>query len=35
LMYVVVCIRTDLSHAVSVVSQYMHNLVKDHREAVK
>jgi len=35
LMYAMVCIRPDLSHAVSVVSRYMHNPGKDHWEAVK
>ena len=34
-MYVMVCTRSDLSHAVSVVSRYMHNPGKDHWEAVK
>jgi len=35
LMYAVVCTRPALSHIMSVVSHYMHNLGKDHREAVK
>ena len=35
LMYVMVCTRLDLSHAVSMVSHYMHNLGKDHWEAMK
>nr|GEX33554.1 retrovirus-related Pol polyprotein from transposon TNT 1-94 [Tanacetum cinerariifolium] len=35
LMYVMVCIRPDLAHAVSVVSRYMHNPGKLHWEAVK
>ena len=35
LMYAMVCTRPDLSHAVSVVSRYMHNPGKDHWEAVK
>ena len=34
-MYAMVCTRPDLSHAVSVVSKYMHNPRKDHWEAVK
>jgi len=35
LMYAMVCTRPDLSHAMSVVSRYMHNPGKDHWEAVK
>lgn len=35
LMYAMVCTRPDLSHAVSVVSRYMHNRGKDHWDAVK
>ena len=35
LTYAIVCTRPDLSHAVSVVSRYMHNPGKDHWEAVK
>jgi len=35
LMYAIVCTRLDLSHAVTVVSCYMHNPGKDHWEAVK
>nr|GEU62943.1 retrovirus-related Pol polyprotein from transposon TNT 1-94 [Tanacetum cinerariifolium] len=35
LMYVMVCTRTNLAHAVSVVSRYMHNPSKMHWEAVK
>ena len=35
LMYAMVCTRPDLSHAVSVVSRYMHNPGKDHWKAVK
>ena len=35
LMYAMVCTRPDVSHAVSVVSRYMHNPGKDHWEAVK
>jgi len=30
LMYAMVCTRPDLSHAVSVVSRYMHNPGRDH-----
>ena len=35
LMYAIVRTRPGLSHAVIVVSRYMHNPGKDHREAVK
>jgi len=35
LMYAMVCTTPDFSHAMSVVSRYMHNLGKDHWEAVK
>jgi len=35
LMYAMVCIRLDLSHAVSVLSCYMHNPEKYHWEAMK
>jgi len=35
LMYAMVCTRPDLSHAMSVVSHYMHNLGKDHWVAMK
>jgi hypothetical protein len=35
LMYVMVCIRLDIAHAVGVVSRYMNNLGKEHWEAVK
>nr|GEX59191.1 retrovirus-related Pol polyprotein from transposon TNT 1-94 [Tanacetum cinerariifolium] len=35
LMYAMVCTRSDLAHAVSVVSRYMHNLGKMHWKAVK
>nr|GEX81879.1 retrovirus-related Pol polyprotein from transposon TNT 1-94 [Tanacetum cinerariifolium] len=35
LMYVMVCTRLDLAHAVSVVTRYMHNPGKMHWEAVK
>jgi len=35
LMDAMMCTRPDLSHAVSVVSRYMHNLSKDHWKVVK
>jgi hypothetical protein len=35
LMYVMVCTRPDIAHAVGVVSRYMNNLGKEHWEAVK
>jgi hypothetical protein len=35
LMYAMVCIRPDISQAVSVVSRFMANLRKAHQEAVK
>ena len=35
LMYLMVCIRLDISHAVSVVSRYMANPGKKRRNAVK
>jgi len=35
LMYAMVCTRPDLSHAVSMVSRYMHNPGKEHWQAVK
>ena len=35
LMYAMICTRPDLSYVVSVVSCFMHNLGKDHWEAVK
>jgi hypothetical protein len=35
LMYAMVCIRPDISHAVGVVSRYMSNPGKQHSEAVK
>ena len=35
LMYVMVCMRPDLCHVVSVVSRYMANLGKKHWKAVK
>ncbi|KAH9688516.1 hypothetical protein KPL70_015148 [Citrus sinensis] len=35
LMYVMVCTRSDISHAVSIVSRYMHNPGKGHWQAVK
>jgi hypothetical protein len=35
LMYVMVCTRPDIAHAVGVVSRFMVNLGKEHWEAVK
>ena len=35
LMYVMVCIRPDLSQAVSMISRYMHDPGRGHWEAVK
>uniref|UniRef100_A0A5B7BYT4 Reverse transcriptase Ty1/copia-type domain-containing protein n=1 Tax=Davidia involucrata TaxID=16924 RepID=A0A5B7BYT4_DAVIN len=35
LMYAMVCTRPDISHAVSMVSRYMHNPGKGHWQAVK
>jgi len=35
LMYAMVCIRPDLSQAVSMISRYMHDPKKGHWEAVK
>ena len=35
LMYEIVCIRTDLSQVISMVSRYMHDPIRGHREAVK
>jgi len=35
LLYGIVYTRRDLAYAVSMVSQYMYNPGKDHREAVK
>nr|GEX44355.1 retrovirus-related Pol polyprotein from transposon TNT 1-94 [Tanacetum cinerariifolium] len=35
LMYLLVCTRLDITYAVSVVSRYLANLDKNHREAVK
>jgi hypothetical protein len=35
LMYVMVCTRLDIAHAVGVVSRYMNNLGKEHWEVVK
>ena len=35
LMYVMVCTRPDISHAVSMVSRYMHDPGKGHWQAVK
>jgi hypothetical protein len=35
LMYVMVCTRPDMAHAVGVVSRYMNNPIKEHWETVK
>ncbi|GKD01224.1 retrovirus-related pol polyprotein from transposon TNT 1-94 [Tanacetum coccineum] len=35
LMYAMICTRPDISHAVGMVSRYMHNLGKGHWQAVK
>nr|GFA36965.1 retrovirus-related Pol polyprotein from transposon TNT 1-94 [Tanacetum cinerariifolium] len=35
LMYLMVCTRPDIAYAVSIVSEYLANLVKNHWEAVK
>ncbi|XP_070014446.1 secreted RxLR effector protein 161-like [Nicotiana sylvestris] len=35
LMYVMICTRPDISHAIRVVSRYMHDLGKEHWQAVK
>ena len=35
LMYVMVCTRPDLAHAVSVVNKYMTNLGRQYWDAVK
>ena len=35
LMYAMICTRSDIAHAVGVVSRYMSNLGKKHWEAVK
>jgi hypothetical protein len=35
LIYVMVCTRPDISHAVGVVSRYMKNLGKENWETVK
>lgn len=35
LMYVMVCIRPNISQAVSMISRYMHNPGKNHWLAVK
>ena len=35
LMYLMVCTRPDISHAVSVISKYMADLGKEHWNAVK
>jgi hypothetical protein len=35
LMYVIVCTRPDIAHAVGVVSRYMNNPGKEHWDVVK
>ena len=35
LMYAMVCTRTDISQAISIVSRYMHDLGKGHQQAMK
>jgi hypothetical protein len=35
LMYVMVCTRPDIAHAVRVMSRYMNNPCREHWEAVK
>ncbi|GKD58053.1 hypothetical protein Tco_1295562 [Tanacetum coccineum] len=35
LMYLMVCTRPDIAYVVSIVSRYLANLCKNHREAVK
>jgi hypothetical protein len=35
LMYLMVCTRPDIAHAVGVMRSYMKNLGKEHWEAVK
>lgn len=35
LMYAMVCTKPDISHAVSMVSRYMHDPRKGHWQAVK
>jgi len=35
LMYAMVCTKTDLAYAVSIVSRFMSNLEKQHCEVVK
>ena len=35
LMYTMVCIRTYISHAISIVSRYMHDPRKEHWMTVK
>jgi hypothetical protein len=34
-MYALVCIRSDLAQAISVVSKYIVNLERQHRDTVK
>ena len=35
LMYAIVCMRPDISHAIGVVSRYMHDLGKGHWQTMK
>jgi hypothetical protein len=35
LMFVMVCTKSDIEHAVGVVSRYMKNLSKEHRKVMK
>ena len=35
LMYAMVCTRPHISHAVGIVSRFMHNLGKGHWQAIK
>jgi hypothetical protein len=35
LMYVIVCTRPDIAHAMGLVNNYMNNPCKEHWEAVK
>ena len=35
LMYAMVCTRPNISHAVGIVSRFMHNLGKGHWQAIK
>jgi len=35
LMYAMMCTKPDLSHAISIISRYMHDPCRGHWEAVK